>query len=292
MLDLDDHHHAGTRRLGLAALLTGGFMLAEAAGGYLAGSLALLADAGHMLTDTAALTMAFAAARLAARPADARRSYGYQRIQVIAALVNSLALLVLIVWLAVEAAQRLLAPRPVDAQLMLLVALLGAALNLGVALLLRRGHDDDINLGAAYAHVLSDLAGSVAASAAAVIILTTGWTRADPLLSLLIAALIARIAIRLLRRSAHILMEGTPDGIDTRRLAAELVDALPGIDDVHHVHAWSLGSHQVLVTLHARLGAGQEPDEALAAIKRWLESRYGIEHSTVQLERSGCADGG
>jgi cobalt-zinc-cadmium efflux system protein len=291
MLDEDDHRHADTRRLGFAALLTGGFMLAEAAGGYLAGSLALLADAGHMLTDTAALTMAFAASRLARRPADPRRSYGYQRIQVLAALVNSLALLGLIAWLAVEAVQRLLAPQPVDARLMLVIALLGAALNVGVALLLRRGHDQDLNLGAAYAHVLSDLAGSVAASLAAVIILTTGWTRADPLLSLLIAALIARLAIRLLRRSSHILMEGTPEGIDARRLAAELVEALPGVEDVHHVHAWSLGSRHALVTLHARLRPGQEPDEALAAIKRWLAGRYGIEHSTIQLERGGCADG-
>lgn len=267
-------------------------MVAEAIGGYLAGSLALLADAGHMLTDTAALLMAFTAARLAARPADSRRSYGYQRIRVLAALVNSIALLALVGWLVIESIQRLMSPQDVDAWLMLSIALVGAALNLGVAYLLGRGHDHDhdINLSAAHAHVLSDLAGSVAASLAAVIILTTGWTGADPLLSLLIAALIARLAIRLLRRSAHILMEGTPEGIDTQLLAHELTEALPGIDDVHHVHAWSLGSDDVLVTLHARVRPGEDADEALTEIKRWLADRHGIGHSTVQLERARCAD--
>jgi len=296
MLDDHDHDHdhdrAGTRRLGLALWLTGGFMVAEAVGGYLAGSLALLADAGHMLTDSAALAMAFAAARLAARPADPRRSYGYQRVRVLAALVNSLALLVLVAWLVIEATQRLMSPQPVDARLMLVIALLGAALNLAVARLLHQGQDPshDINLSAAYAHVLSDLAGSLAASLGAVIILLTGWTRADPLLSLLIAALIARLAIRLLRRSAHILMEGTPEGVDTQELAAGLVMAVDGITEVHHVHAWSLGSRDVLVTLHAQLAQGHPSDRALADIKAWLLQRYGIDHSTIQLEQGTCAD--
>jgi cobalt-zinc-cadmium efflux system protein len=292
MLDGHDHDTAGTRRLGIALWLTAGFMVAEAIGGYLAGSLALLADAGHMLTDTAALSMAFLAARLSARPADPRRSYGYQRVRVLAALVNSLALLALVTWLVVEAVLRLLSPQPVDAPLMLVIALLGAALNVGVACLLRHGHEHahDINLSAAYAHVLSDLAGSVAATVAALAILFTGWTRADPLLSLLIAVLIARMAIRLLRRSAHILMEGTPEGLDTVELADGLVHAVAGIDDVHHVHAWSLGSSDVLVTLHARLAPGVAPDQALADVKAWLLRHYGVEHSTVQLDRGNCAD--
>jgi len=292
MLDQQDHDQAGTRRLGIALWLTAGFMVAEAAGGYLAGSLALLADAGHMLTDTAALSMALLAARLSARPADRKRSYGYQRVRVLAALVNSLALLVLVAWLVVEAVQRLFSPQPVDAPLMLIIALLGAALNLGVAFLLHQGHGHahDINLSAAYAHVLSDLAGSLAASLAAVLILLTGWTRADPLLSLLIAALITRMAMRLLRHSAHILMEGTPEGLDTRELAQVLSREVTGIDDVHHVHAWSLGSSDVLVTLHARLSPGHPPDRALGDIKAWLLSRHAVRHSTIQLEQGGCAD--
>ena len=175
---------------------------------------------------------------------------------------------------------------------MLAIALLGAALNLGVARLLGQGGGpgQDINLAAAYAHVLSDLAGSVAASLAAVIILASGWTRADPLLSLLIAALIARLAIRLLRRSVHILMEGTPEGLDTGELARGLAADVHGIGDVHHVHAWSLGSHDVLVTLHARVEPGHPTDQALADIKAWLLQRHGVRHSTVQLEHGHCAD--
>ena len=290
MLDDPTNPDSSTRRLGLAALITGSFMVAEAIGGYLAGSLALLADAGHMLTDTAALAMAFGAARFAARPADARRSYGYERLRVLAALVNSLALLALVLWLATEAVQRLLDPQPVRAELMLAIALVGAAVNIGVALLLREGHDKDLNLGAAYLHVLSDLGGSVAAALAAAVILSTGWTRADPLLSLVIAALIARVAIRLLRRSSHILLEGAPEGLEPDRLAQELDAAVRETQDVHHVHAWSLDSREVLVTLHARIRHDQNPDEALAAIKRVLESRWGIRHSTIQLERGVCHD--
>lgn len=290
MLDGVSSPDSSTRRLGLAALITGMFMVAEAVGGYLAGSLALLADAGHMLTDTAALAMAFGASRLAGRPADRRRSYGYERVRVLAALVNSLALLALVLWLAIEAVQRVMDPQPVHARLMLAIALLGAAVNVGVALLLREGRDKDLNLGAAYLHVLSDLGASVAAALAAVVILATGWTRADPLLSLVIAALIARVAIGLLRRSSHILLEGAPEGLEPDKLARELTAAVREAEDVHHVHAWSLDSREVLVTLHASIGPGQDPDEALAAIKRVLDTRWGITHSTIQIERGVCHD--
>jgi cobalt-zinc-cadmium efflux system protein len=291
-----DHPHdpGDSRRLGLAATLTGLFMVAEAFGGYLSGSIALIADAAHMLADTGALAMAYAAARFSLRPADPRRSYGYGRLRVLAALVNSLVLLVLVAWLALEAALRLLDPQPVEGGLMLVIALLGALLNVGIVVLLRHdhGHDGDINLRAAYLHVLSDLGGSLAAALAAVIILATGWTRADPLLSLLICVLIARLAVTLLRRSAHILMEGTPDGLESAQLAAQITEAVPGVVDVHHVHVWSLGSKDVLLTLHARLAPGQDPVEALPAIKQLLAERYGITHSTIQLEGDRCADRG
>jgi len=281
---------SSSRRLGIAALVTGGFMVAEFVGGYLAGSLALIADAGHMLTDTAALAMAFVAARLARRPPDSLRSYGYERVQVIAALVNSLGLLLLVAWLVVEAVQRLLDPQPVDAVTMLWIALLGAAVNVGVAVLLHRDRSEDINVGAAYLHVLSDLGGSVAAALAAGVILAVGWTRADPMLSLFICVLIARGAWSMLRRSSHILLEGTPEGLDPARLASELREAVPTLEDVHHVHAWSLGSRKALVTLHARVCAEGDTDQALAAIKHELRARYGVTHSTIQLERGRCLD--
>ena len=290
MLDDGPQTTSSTRRLGLAMGLTGSFMVAEAIGGYLAGSLALLADAGHMLTDTAALALAFFASRLARRPADQHRSYGYERIQVLAALVNALALLALVTWLAFEAIQRLLVPQAVDASLMLWIALLGGGVNVGVAWLLHRGHEHDINLGAAYLHVLSDLGGSIAAALAAVLILTTGWTRADPVLSLIIVALVARVAVRLMRRSVHILLEGTPKGIEPQALASELAAELDEVEEVHHVHAWSLGSREILVTLHARMAEGADHDAALGSIKRLLAERYRITHSTVQIEGPRCAD--
>jgi len=173
---------------------------------------------------------------------------------------------------------------------MLAIALAGAAVNLAVAWLLHGGHRHDINLAAAYAHVLSDLGGSLAAALAAVLVLATGWTRADPLLSLVIAALIARLAIRLLGQSVHILLEGTPEGLDAARLERELRAAVPALTDVHHVHAWSLGTRDVLLTLHARLAPGADPDAALAEAKRLLASRFGITHSTIQLEHGACGD--
>lgn len=285
-------HQAGTRRLGLAAGVTGVFMVVEAVGGYVAGSLALVADAGHMFTDAAALSMAFVAAVLARRPADPRRSYGYRRLQVLAALVNSLALLVLVAWLVSEAVDRLREPRSVDAGLMLGIALAGAAINIGVAWMLHDHHDQDLNVAAAYAHVLSDLGGSAAAALGAIIILTTGWTYADPLLSLLIAALIARLAVGLLRRSTHILLEGTPEGVDVPDISAGIRATVPAVVDVHHVHTWSLGSDDVLLTLHARLLPGADRDAALAAIKCLLRDRFGIRHSTLQLECGDCVDEG
>jgi cobalt-zinc-cadmium efflux system protein len=280
------------RRLALALAVTAGFMVAEAVGGLLAGSLALLADAGHMFTDAAALALALAAWRLSRLPADTRRSYGYRRVQVVAALVNSLALLALVGWLVVEAIHRLVTPRDVDASLMLVIALLGAGANAMAAWLLHEGHEHDLNAGAAYLHVLSDLAGSAAAVVAAVVILATGWMRADPLLSLLVAALIARGAWGLLQRSMHILLEGSPESLDTNRLQAELPSGIPALADVHHVHAWSIGSNEIVVTLHARVRAGEDPQAALAAVKRLLAERYGVNHSTVQVEHEDCMDDG
>ncbi len=175
---------------------------------------------------------------------------------------------------------------------MLWIALTGAAVNLGIAALLHERHDRNINVAAAYAHVLSDLGGSIAAALAAAIILTTGWTVADPLLSLVIAALIARLAIRLLRRSVHILLEGTPDGVEPAAIAEQIRSRVPAVTDVHHVHAWSLGSDDALVTLHARLRPGADQDETLAAIKQILADQFGVRHSTLQLERGECADTG
>jgi len=264
-------------------------MIVEALGGWYSGSLALLADAGHMFVDTLALALAYWAQRLASRPASEARTFGHSRMQVLAAFVNSLLLLAIVVAIVVEAVQRLMAPHAINAPVALGVALAGVAVNLVAAWLLH-GDEHNLNVRAAYLHVLSDLAGSGAAVLAAGIVITTGWLPADPWLSLVVTALIARGAWQLLRQTAHVLQEGAPQGFDGAALANRLVATVPTVLDVHHVHAWSLTPRETLLTLHARLAPGAEAGPALAALKRVLIEEYAISHSTIQLEASDCAD--
>jgi cobalt-zinc-cadmium efflux system protein len=276
--------------LGWAFAITLAFMGVELVGGLLAGSLALLADAGHMLTDAGALALAWAANRIASRPADARRSFGYQRTRVLATFVNGCALLFVVAWIAYEALQRLFVPRPVDALTVIWIGSLGFAVNLIVFALLRRGHAHDMNVAAAALHVIGDLLGSVAAIVSAVIIFFTGWTAADPLTSLIVCALIVRSAWTLVRRSAHILMEGAPEGLDVEELRRTLEERIPAIRDVHHVHLWLVGPHEPLMTMHATVVAGAHHATVLRDTKAVLLERYGITHATIQIEEGECAD--
>jgi cation diffusion facilitator family transporter len=213
-------------------VLTGGFMGIEVVGGLVSGSLALLADAGHMLTDFAALGLAWFAFRIARRPPDQRRSYGYHRIQVLAAFVNGIVLVAVVGWILVEAVGRLLAPVEVLGGVMLAVAVGGLLVNIAAFALLHGGDRDNINLRAAAIHVLGDLLGSAAAILAAGVILGTGWMPIDPLLSVLVALLILRSSWLIIKKSAHILLEGTPDWLDVGRLRADLVAQVPGVEDV------------------------------------------------------------
>lgn len=286
-----DHSHAdGGRLLGVAFLLTASFMVVEFAGGLLSGSLALVADAGHMLTDAAALALAWSATRIAARPADPRRSFGYQRLRVLAAFVNGCALLFIVAWIAFEAVQRLFSPVEVDARTMLWIGSIGLAVNLVVFAMLRRGDEHDMNISAATLHVLGDLLGSVAAIIAACIILWTGWLPIDPLLSLLVGALIVRSALSLVRRSAHILMEGSPDWLDVAELRSTLEEHVPAIREVHHVHAWLVGPQDILLTMHAAVAADANHAVVLKETQAVLAQRFGITHATIQLEAEGCID--
>ena len=291
-----DHDHAhgwsnSGRLLGIAFALTGAFMIVEFVGGMLSGSLALLADAGHMLTDTAALALAWAATRIAARRADKKRSFGYQRLRVLAAFVNGCALLFIVVWIAFEAVQRLANPVPVDATTMIWIGSVGLAVNLIVFALLTRGDSHDMNVAAATLHVLGDLLGSIAAIVAAIVILVFGWLPIDPLLSLVVGALIVRSAIALVRRSAHILMEGSPDWLDVSELRSTLEDNVPAIRDVHHVHAWLVGPQETHLTMHACVAIGTDHSAVLRDAKGVLAARYGITHATIQIEVEECADG-
>jgi cobalt-zinc-cadmium efflux system protein len=253
-------------------------------GGLAAGSLALLADAGHMLTDTLSLALAFVAFRIGRWPHDTRRTYGYHRFQVLAAFVNGLTLVAIVGWIAIEATRRLLEPVEVLGGLMLAVAAIGLAVNIAAFAILHGGDRRNLNLRGAALHVLADMLGSVAAIVAALVISITGWMPIDPLLSLVVAVLILRSAWMLLRRSGHILLEGAPEWLDEAELRGALAAAVPVVLEVHHVHAWMLTIERPLITLHARVAPGVDQQEALRAIHRALADRFGIEHATVQIE--------
>ena len=271
------------RAIGLAALLTGTFMFAEVVGGIVSGSLALLADAGHMLTDFASLLLAWFAFRLARRPADWQRTYGFDRFSVLAAFVNGLSLFAIAVWIAVEAWHRLNEPMVVLGGVMLWVALGGLAVNLLSFWILSRTEGDNLNVRAAALHVVGDLLGSVAALAAALIILYTGWTPIDPILSVLVALLILRSAWAVVRESGHILLEGAPRGFDRRAVAEAIVDRVPGVTRAHHIHAWSITQERPMMTLEVDVVPGTDVPATRDSIKTLLRDTFGMEHSTVEI---------
>jgi len=287
-----DHHSHGLgneKRVMLAMWLTGGFMVVEALGGIFSGSLALIADAGHMLTDTGALMLAWMATRFARRPADVARSYGYGRAEILAAFANGIVMIGVVLWIFFEAVGRIMAPAPILGGPMLAIAAAGLAVNI-VAFKLLHGGESNLNMRGAALHVLGDMLGSVAAIVAAIVILFTGYTIADPILSMLVALLILRSAIAITKESAHILMEGTPAGTDGRTIADDLMENVEGLADVHHVHAWSLGSNRAVATLHAQLKPETNAGTALDAIKARLAGKFGIGHATVQIEPEECPD--
>jgi cobalt-zinc-cadmium efflux system protein len=277
--------HGAERRLLLALAILGTFTVVEALGGYFANSIALLAEAAHMLADSASLVLALLALRIARRPADLRRTYGHRRYQPLAAFVNGQLLLLLTVWVVYEAVVRLMHRPVVNGELMLGVALLGGVANLAAFVALSGARS--LNERGARAHVLSDLLGSAAASIAALIILGTGWTVADPLLSLVVSALIFRSAWSLTRESADVLLECAPAGFDVKRIEAELLGHVPGLVGVHHVHVWTMTGERPTVTLHANLVPGTVHATAIAAIYARLGARLDVEHATVQIEEEG-----
>jgi cobalt-zinc-cadmium efflux system protein len=285
------HGHAvNERSVGLAALLTGGFMVAEIVGGIFAGSLALLADAGHMLTDFASLALAWLGFRLTRQPADWRRTYGFDRFAVLVAFVNGIALFAIAVWIVVEAAQRLRAPVPVLGAPMLWIAAAGLAINVLSFFILRSGDRDNLNIRAAVLHVIGDLLGSVAAVSAALVILATGWTPIDPLLSIVVALIIVRSAWRVVADSGHILLEGSPPGVDSRTMRDHLRSTLPFVLDIHHVHAWSISQERPMVTLHASIATNTDSAVAVREIKRQLALHFRITHATIEIEYDACGD--
>jgi cobalt-zinc-cadmium efflux system protein len=291
------HDHAGhshahgitdARRIGWAFVIIFVFMLVEVSGGIVSGSLALIADAGHMVSDAAALAMSWLAIQVGKRPADAERSFGYRRLEVLAAFVNGCALFVIAAWIVVEAALRLRSPSPVLGGTMLAVAVAGLLANVVAFFVLNGGSKDSLNMRSAWLHVLGDIAGFIGAIVAALVIMATGWTPIDPILSVLVALLILKSAWGIVRDSAHILLEGTPENLDADALADDLIASVPGVADVHHVHIWSLTSNQAHVTLHAR--CADRNANVVAGINARLKEKYGIAHSTIQVDIEDCPD--
>ncbi len=277
-----------TRRLAAVLALTAAFTVVEAVGGWLSGALALLADAGHMLTDVGALGLALAGARMAGRPADSSKTSGYLRWEILAALVNGALLLAIAGWITVEAIGRLGQPQAVDARLFGAVAALGLVVNLVALRLLHAGHDHrNLNARAAYFHVLSDLLGSVGAITAAVIVGFTGWTAADPLVSLGIAVLIVFGAVRILRESVNVLLEAAPAHIAVLELERRMLE-VPGVAAVHDLHLWTVTSGVVAMSGHAVVPALADHPGALEGL-RVAAAGLGINHVTIQLEMdAGC----
>jgi len=274
-------------------------MVVEVIGGIVSGSLALLADAGHMFTDVGALVLAYVSVRFGQRPPDARHGYGHRRMEVLSAFTNGVTMLLLSGWIILEAAHRLVTPAGVRSDTMLIVATAGLLANLGSLAILHRGshvhgghdHDgrplegvqEDLAISGAAVHVVGDLLGSVAAIVAALVIRFTGWTPIDPLLSVFIALLIVRSGWFIVRRSAHILLEGTPDHIDAERIHQDL-RRVAGVATTHHLHTWSLTSGEVLATLHVRLQPGAPAGEVIPKVRERLRLDFGIGHATIEVD--------
>ena len=278
----DHGHDARTPHGALvwALVITGSMGLLEALGAFWSGSLALLSDAGHMATDAAALGLALFAARISRRPPTRRASYGYVRAEVLAAFVNALALLGLVVFITVEAVRRLLQPAPVAGLTVLTIAIAGLIANLASAWILSRA-SQSMNTRGALLHVLSDLLGSVAAIVAGAVIVTTDWTPIDPILSIVVSLLILRSTWRLLAQSTGVLMEGVPRHLDYDAIGREL-SRIDGIVEVHDLHVWQMGPDSVALSAHLALVDGAQWPSTLARAQRVLLENHGIEHVTLQ----------
>jgi cobalt-zinc-cadmium efflux system protein len=263
--------------------LTLAFTAVEVVGGMLTGSLALLADAAHMLSDNAALAIALFAVWLAGRPSTPERSFGYQRAEILAALVNGVVLVALAIWIFVEAWGRLSDPPEVLAGWVAVVAVAGLAVNLAAAAILHRGGHDTLNMRAALRHVLADAVGSVGVFVAAFVILVTGWGYADPLAGIAIALLVLASSWSVLRDSVNILLEGAPKGTDARGLGRRMAE-VPGVVDVHDLHVWTITSGFPALSAHVLVERGEDCHARRRELEEILLREYGIEHTTLQVD--------
>ena len=279
---MNHHHHHHRPELGLALAITAGFAAVEAAAGWRAGSLALLGDAGHMLTDSSALAIAYVAQRLAQRHPSQRHSFGLGRVEIVAALCNATLMLLLVVVLGVSAWRRLHHPTPVHGHMTAAVALAGLLVN-GVVLKLLSGHSHDLNARGAALHVMADLLGSLAALVSGVVISLTGWYAIDPLLSLLISGLIVFSSARIVSAAVDVVLEAVPAHLELKQIGQAMA-ATPGVHSVHDLHVWSISSHLVALSAHVVIHDLTIWPMVLGRLRTLLSQRFGIEHVTLQPE--------
>ncbi|HWN98029.1 MAG TPA: cation diffusion facilitator family transporter [Blastocatellia bacterium] len=291
-----DHKHdhsraqgSNRRRLTVVLALTITYMLTEAVGGFLTNSLALLSDAGHMLADVAALLLALLALWFAARPITPRKTYGYYRLEILAALANGVALVVISLLISYEALQRIRQPQPVQGFELTLIAVGGLVINAVSAWLLHSASEDNLNMRAAFLHVIGDMLGSIGAIAAGVLIWKWGLTIADPIISVLMCLLIVYSSWQLIRESVNILLEGTPSHINIRALV-EAMHQVAGVTDVHDLHVWTISSGKEALSAHVSIEVGASHPETLEALQEQLRTMFNIGHVTLQLEPAGEDD--
>lgn len=286
-----DLRDLGKNRLIVAFALIAGFMLVEVVGGILSGSLALLADAGHMLTDAAAIALALVAMHFAERPHSARHTFGYHRLEILAALVNAVALWAIAVWVLFEAHARFTSAPQVDAGLMLGIGLIGLCVNLGAAWILHGSSASNVNIEGAFLHVIADLLGSVGVVVSATLIWAFGWALADPVASVIIAVLILASSWRLLKKVIHVLLEGAPEHVDVYELCRRM-EALDGVNLVHDIHVWTLSPGNEALTAHVLIDPDYPDDPAALRLRlrNIIYHDFGIGHITLQVEKSleGC----
>jgi cobalt-zinc-cadmium efflux system protein len=286
------HDHgagAGERTMWWAFGLTGSFMVAEALGGLLTGSLALISDAAHMLTDTVALAIALLAIRLGKKAADRRRTFGYSRFEIIAAAFNAGMLFIVAIYILYEAWERLMRPPEIESVAMLIIAAIGLAVNFLSMRLLATGKDKSLNMKGAYLEVWSDMLGSLGVIVGALLIYFTGWTQIDPLIAIAIALWVLPRTYVLLKESMNVLLEGVPRGIDLDRIEA-MMRADASVRDVHELHVWSLSSGKTSLMAHAVLLPDTQTDVYLAAVRKQMSDQFDIEHITVQCEFEPCSE--
>jgi cobalt-zinc-cadmium efflux system protein len=284
----DHSHHASGRSLRIALALIAGLLVLEGVGGILANSLALMADAGHLFTDVGALALSIFVAWFTTQPETPRKSFGYLRWEILAAFLNGSTLLLISGWIVVEAVLRFRAPEPIEGGLMLAVASVGLVVNIIAARVLHPTSHGNLNVRGAYLHVLGDLLAGVGTLIAALLIRYTGWLIADPLVSILTAALIVRGAWQLVRESVDILLESTPPHIDLDAVRAQL-EAIPGIESVHDLHVWAVTPRMVAMSAHAICRDSSAQQHALEHVHDAMRL-FGIQHITVQLERSEMSE--